>query len=143
MRGVLDGTGHGVEHFDFQADALLVVAVLRPIPDLRPLAGMPEVREGDRLGELICGAAAPADGEVVVVAQKIVSKSEGRLRRLADVEPGERARELAQRTGKDPAMVELALAESREASVAHPASRSAVLMPVSRATVAGSYRRFQ
>jgi len=79
---------------------------------LRPLAGLPEIREGDRLGELIAAASDPGDGEVVVVSQKVVSKAEGRLRRLDEVEPGERARELAERTGKDPALVELALRES-------------------------------
>jgi coenzyme F420-0:L-glutamate ligase/coenzyme F420-1:gamma-L-glutamate ligase len=49
---------------------------------------------------------------VVVVSQKAVSKVEGRVRRLAEVEPGERARELAASLDKDPAMVELVLAES-------------------------------
>jgi coenzyme F420-0:L-glutamate ligase/coenzyme F420-1:gamma-L-glutamate ligase len=48
----------------------------------------------------------------VVVSQKAVSKVEGRVRRLAEVEPGERARELAASLDKDPAMVELVLAES-------------------------------
>lgn len=81
---------------------------------------MPEVREGDQLGGLISDAAGPANGEIVVVSQKIVSKAEGRLRRLADVEPSERARELALRTDKDPAMVELALAESRGVIRAEP-----------------------
>jgi coenzyme F420-0:L-glutamate ligase / coenzyme F420-1:gamma-L-glutamate ligase len=80
---------------------------------VRPLEGLPEVHEGQNLGELIA-AGAPADGEIVVVSQKVVSKAEGRLRRLADVEPGERAKELAERTGKDPALVELILTESRE-----------------------------
>lgn len=79
-----------------------------------PVEGLPEVGEGARLGELI-GAAAPIeDGDVVVVSQKVVSKAEGRVRRLADVEPGEKARELATRLGKEPALVELILAESRE-----------------------------
>lgn len=80
---------------------------------VRPLAGMPEVSEGDRLGELIAAAGSPTDAEIVVVSQKVVSKSEGRLRRLADVTPGDHARELAEQTGKDPALVELILAESR------------------------------
>ena len=50
----------------------------------------------------------------MVLSQKVVSKAEGRLRRLADVKPGDRARELAELTGKDPRLVELILAESRE-----------------------------
>jgi len=86
----------------------------------RPLAGMPELQEGDRLGELIAQAAAPVDGEVVVVSQKVVSKVEGRLRRLADVEPGAEARELAKKTDKDPRLVELALGESRSVIRAAP-----------------------
>ncbi len=80
---------------------------------VRPIEGLPEVGEGDDLGALIASAAAPADGEIVVVSQKVVSKSEGRIRRLAGVEPGERARELAEQTGKDPALVELILGEAR------------------------------
>lgn len=80
---------------------------------LRPLTGLPEVVEGDDLGAMIASAAEPVDGEVVVVSQKVVSKAEGRLRRLAEVDPSDRARELAERTGKDPALVELVLAESR------------------------------
>lgn len=81
---------------------------------IRPLEGLPEVRDGDDLGRLLSEAANPAGDDVVVLSQKIVSKSEGRLRRLAEVEPGDRARELAERLGKDPATVELILSESRE-----------------------------
>jgi coenzyme F420-0:L-glutamate ligase/coenzyme F420-1:gamma-L-glutamate ligase len=75
--------------------------------------GLPEIRKGDRVGELIADRAVPGSGDVVVVSQKVVSKAEGRVRRLAEVEPGTRARELAERLGKDPALVELVLAESR------------------------------
>lgn len=87
---------------------------------VRPLAGMPEVRDGDDLGALVAAAASPAGGEIVVLSQKVVSKAEGRLRRLAEVESGERARELARRTDKDPALVELVLAESRSVIRAEP-----------------------
>ncbi len=79
---------------------------------IRPLTGLPELREGDELGSLIADAASPAADEVVVISQKAVSKVEGRVRLLADVEPSERARELATELDKDPAMVELVLAES-------------------------------
>lgn len=51
-------------------------------------------------------------GDVVVVTQKIISKAEGQVIRLSDVKPGERARELAAITLKDPRLVELVLAES-------------------------------
>ena len=77
-----------------------------------PVAGLPEIREGDDLGALIAGAAAPLeDGDVVVVAQKAVSKAEGRVVRLDDVEPSARARELAGRE-RDPRELEVILRES-------------------------------
>jgi coenzyme F420-0:L-glutamate ligase / coenzyme F420-1:gamma-L-glutamate ligase len=80
---------------------------------IRPLIGIAELREGDELGRLIASAVAPADDEIVVISQKAVSKVEGRLRRLADVEPSERARTMAAELDKDPALVELVLSESR------------------------------
>jgi coenzyme F420-0:L-glutamate ligase/coenzyme F420-1:gamma-L-glutamate ligase len=79
---------------------------------IRPISGLDELEEGDDLGALIVAAAAPVAGEIVVISQKAVSKTEGRVRRLADVEPGERARELAARLDKDPELVELVLSES-------------------------------
>ena len=79
---------------------------------IRPLTGIPELRERDDLGGLIAAAASPAADEIVVISQKAVSKVEGRLRRLDEIEPGERAREVAAQVDKDPALVELVLAES-------------------------------
>ena len=79
---------------------------------IRPLTGIPELREGDELGGLIAAGSTPAGDEIVVISQKAVSKVEGRLRRLADVEPGERARAVAAQVDKDPALVELVLSES-------------------------------
>jgi coenzyme F420-0:L-glutamate ligase/coenzyme F420-1:gamma-L-glutamate ligase len=79
---------------------------------IRPVLGLPELREGDDLGRLVADAAGPAANEVVVLSQKAVSKVEGRVRLLVDIEPGERARALAVKLDKDPAMVELVLAES-------------------------------
>jgi coenzyme F420-0:L-glutamate ligase/coenzyme F420-1:gamma-L-glutamate ligase len=63
--------------------------------EIRPVAGLPEIREGDDLGALIAEAATLEPGDVVVVAHKAVSKSEGRIVSLDGVEPSERARELA------------------------------------------------
>lgn len=74
---------------------------------------MPEIEEGADLGRLIAAAAAPTSDEIVVVSQKVVSKAEGRLRRLAEIEPGEEAERLALETGKDPRLVEVILGESR------------------------------
>jgi coenzyme F420-0:L-glutamate ligase/coenzyme F420-1:gamma-L-glutamate ligase len=75
---------------------------------------MPEFEPGLAIGAEIAARAELGDGDVLVVSQKIVSKAEGRVRRLAEVEPGEEARRLAAELGKDPAMVELVLGESRE-----------------------------
>ena len=56
----------------------------------------------------------PADGDVLVVAHKVVSKAEGRLRRMDEIEPGEEARALAAEHGKDPRLVQAVLDESAE-----------------------------
>lgn len=79
-----------------------------------PVEGMPEVREGDAVGELIAARTELQDGDVVVISQKVVSKAEGMVRRLFEVEPSERARELADELGKEAELVELVLSESRE-----------------------------
>jgi coenzyme F420-0:L-glutamate ligase/coenzyme F420-1:gamma-L-glutamate ligase len=80
---------------------------------IRPVVGLPEPREGDDLGRLIAEAGSPADDEIVVISQKAVSKAEGRVRELSAVVPGARARELAERLDKDPALVQLVLEESQ------------------------------
>jgi coenzyme F420-0:L-glutamate ligase/coenzyme F420-1:gamma-L-glutamate ligase len=79
-----------------------------------PVTGLPEVTEGMAVGELIAGGAELAAGDVVVVSQKVVSKAEGRVRRLSSVLPGGEARRLAAVLGKEPALVELILEESNE-----------------------------
>ncbi|MFL5872791.1 MAG: coenzyme F420-0:L-glutamate ligase [Solirubrobacterales bacterium] len=79
-----------------------------------PVEGMPEVSEGHRVGELIAARVELQDGDVVVISQKVVSKAEGMVRRLAEVEPSERARELADALDKEAAIVELVLSESKE-----------------------------
>lgn len=80
--------------------------------------GMPLVQAGDDLaGLIIAGLAsageAPRDDDVIVIAQKVVSKAEGRIVELASVTPSARARELAIVLAKDPRLVELILSESR------------------------------
>lgn len=79
-----------------------------------PVEGVPEISEGAPLGVMIATACEPGDDDVVVISQKIVSKAEGRVRDLAAVEPSARAEELAAELGKNPRLVELILAESRE-----------------------------
>lgn len=83
------------------------------------LPGVPLIKPGDSLFEVVCASLEDADeclqsGDVLVIAQKIVSKSEGRLQRLSDVQVSERARELAALVNKDPRLVELILRESNE-----------------------------
>jgi len=79
-----------------------------------PVEGMPEVREGDRVGALIAERAELETGDVVVISQKVVSKAEGRIVRLDSVTPSEKTRYLAKQLGKQPELVELVLSESRE-----------------------------
>lgn len=82
-----------------------------------PLGGIPEVRKGDDLAELVLeslkkSGTALLDLDVLVVKQKVVSKSEGRVVALEDIVPGTKARALARSQGKDPKLVELVLRES-------------------------------
>jgi coenzyme F420-0:L-glutamate ligase/coenzyme F420-1:gamma-L-glutamate ligase len=83
-----------------------------------PVRGLPEVAAGDDVGALIAGAAELEDGDVVVVAQKVVSKAEGRVVRLADVEPSPRALELA--ADEDPRPVEVVLRETERVVRSRP-----------------------
>jgi len=77
-----------------------------------PVTGIPELCDGDDLAALICERVELEDGDVVVIAQKAVSKVEGRVVRLDDVEPSDRAREIAGEEG-DPRRIEWILRESR------------------------------
>ncbi|HEY6731622.1 MAG TPA: coenzyme F420-0:L-glutamate ligase [Solirubrobacterales bacterium] len=79
-----------------------------------PVEGMPEVREGDAVGALIAERFGLQAGDIVVISQKVVSKAEGMVRRLAEVEPSEKAQGLAKELGKEVELVELILSESRE-----------------------------
>lgn len=89
-------------------------------PELRLLAipGIPEIRRGDDLVKCIEGAARRAaihfeDGDILVIAQKIVSKAEGAVVRLTSVKPSAEAITIAGRLKKDPRSIEIVLRESR------------------------------
>jgi coenzyme F420-0:L-glutamate ligase/coenzyme F420-1:gamma-L-glutamate ligase len=94
------------------------------IDELRviPLRGIPELEERDDLGALLAEAADRVEGfepdDVVVVAQKVVSKVEGRVIDLTGIEPSERARELAGE--EDPRRIEVILGEAREVVRSRP-----------------------
>jgi coenzyme F420-0:L-glutamate ligase/coenzyme F420-1:gamma-L-glutamate ligase len=76
--------------------------------------GLPEIEEGARLGELIAARAELRDRDVLVIAQKAVSKAEGRVVPLSSAIPGAEARRLAAVLGKEPNLVQLILDESKE-----------------------------
>jgi len=86
---------------------------------LTPLSAIPLIQPGDNLGLIIHQAIVQSginllDGDILVIAQKIVSKSEGRLVNLATVIPSQRAIELANATEKDSRIVELVLQDCKE-----------------------------
>lgn len=83
------------------------------------LENFPLIKPGDNLAKIIVEAAEKngvkvEDGDIVVVAQKVFSKAEGRIVRLKDVIPSEKAVEIAKKTGKSPRFVELVLRETRK-----------------------------
>src|SRR5581483_4726504 len=86
---------------------------------LTALANIPHIHPGDNLAALILHSLDETgltleEGDVLVIAQKIVSKAEGRLVRLSDVTPSPRARELANQCGKDARFCEIVLWDTRE-----------------------------
>lgn len=86
---------------------------------LTAVKGLPIIKRGDDLGELIARAASEQglrveEGDVVVVAQSAVSKAEGNVMDLRKVKPGQRAKEIAAKLGKDPRLVEVVLQQSNE-----------------------------
>jgi coenzyme F420-0:L-glutamate ligase/coenzyme F420-1:gamma-L-glutamate ligase len=82
----------------------------------RSLSGLPEIRAGDDLADLIAQSpdAELRDGQIVVVAHKVVSKAEGAVVALAEVKPSARARELAVELDKDARAVQVILDQSHE-----------------------------
>jgi coenzyme F420-0:L-glutamate ligase/coenzyme F420-1:gamma-L-glutamate ligase len=85
--------------------------------ELFAIPGLPDVVPGDDLGALLVAATQAAgetlqDSDIVVVAQKVVSKSEGRFRRLSEIVPSEEALQITARCGKDPRKVQAILDES-------------------------------
>jgi len=84
--------------------------------EIIPLAELPEVEAGADLGALLLEAAPPGGflaGDLVVVAQKVVSKAEDAVVDLGSVSPSQRAREIAESSGKDPRLVEVILQQAR------------------------------
>jgi coenzyme F420-0:L-glutamate ligase/coenzyme F420-1:gamma-L-glutamate ligase len=94
--------------------------LVNPFPasvQIVPLTGLPEVAPGDNLSQLLAEAVArhklvPAPGDVIVLAQKIVSKSEGKIVNLDTITPSEKAREWANKYNKDPRLIEIVFQEA-------------------------------
>lgn len=82
--------------------------------EIIPVEGLPEVGLAFNLGQAITERIELREGDIVAVSQKVVSKSEGRVVRLDETDPGGEAVALAGRTGKDPRLVQHVLNESRE-----------------------------
>lgn len=99
------------ELWDPRTPALQLVKRVERGFTIWPLLGIPELREGDDLAALILERATLQDGDVVVVAQKAISKIEGRVVRLVDATPSERALEIAGDEG-DPQRIEWILREA-------------------------------
>jgi coenzyme F420-0:L-glutamate ligase / coenzyme F420-1:gamma-L-glutamate ligase len=102
---------HGL--WDEDNPTLVLVKDVRRGFTVTPVEGLPELSGGDDLAALIAERAELADGDVVVVAQKAVSKVEGRVVALAGIEPSEQARELAA-DGADPRRIQVILDEATE-----------------------------
>ena len=99
--------------WDEENPALILVKDIAPGFRVEPVAGLPELHEGDDLAALIAERTELRDGDVVVVAQKAVSKIEGRIVDLAGIEPSEQARELAAEEA-DPRRIQVILNEAAE-----------------------------
>ena len=88
------------------------------IIEIIPVTGLPIIKHGDDLGLLICEAAAKQgtpiqDGDIIVVTHVVVSRAEGNVINLDEVSPSEFAKTIAEESGKDPALVEVILRESK------------------------------
>ncbi len=83
-----------------------------------PILGLPTIKKGDNLASLILQSISGEglklrDGDIVVVTQKVVSKAEGRTRRLATIRPGKRDKKIAAELNKDPRLISAILHEAR------------------------------
>lgn len=100
-------------------ETIPVIAAAPTAAKFIALAGVPLIKPGDDLAGIILAALAASgeklrDGDILILAQKIVSKAQDRFVRLSSVEPSSRAKELAREVNKDPRLVELILRKSTE-----------------------------
>ena len=119
FRIVYSKTGKRTETIGGLADGFVVNQQTAQAINLLPLEGIPLVKPGDDLPGIILKSANSSkiewfEGDILVIAQKIVSKAEGRLVNLKQIEPSKRSIELGSLTEKDPRLVELILQESKK-----------------------------
>ena len=88
--------------------------------EVHVIRGVPEIREGDDIGKILSNLFKFESGDVLALCSTVVSKAEGRIRRLEDYEPSEKALEIARRIGKDPRFVQAVLEESEEVLIEEP-----------------------
>jgi coenzyme F420-0:L-glutamate ligase/coenzyme F420-1:gamma-L-glutamate ligase len=91
---------------------------LPPRLEVIGIEGLPEIRAGDDLSKLIVWALrqhslTPRSGDILVISQKVVSKAEGRIKRLEDIVPSTPAISMARELGRDPRVIEVIFQESR------------------------------
>ncbi len=94
---------------NIEVDAIKIIAI----------ENLPLIKKGDALAKLLCNAAEKQgtpieENDVMVVTHVVVSKAEGNIVNLNEVEPSKKAKEIAQQTNKDPALVEVILRETKE-----------------------------
>jgi coenzyme F420-0:L-glutamate ligase/coenzyme F420-1:gamma-L-glutamate ligase len=81
---------------------------------------LPPIEEGDDLGKMISKRLDLMDDDILVIAHTVVSKSEGRIRRLKEINPGDLAFEIAKKKKEDPRFVQAVLDETKEILIDHP-----------------------
>ena len=82
--------------------------------------GIPTIEKGDNLGNIISELAQLEDRDIIVVASTIISKSEGRVLHMDDVEPGNDAKRIAGLNGEDPRFIQAVLDESQDILIECP-----------------------
>ena len=85
-----------------------------------PVKGLPLIKEGDDIAELIAKNIELKDGDVIAICSTIVSKAEGRVRKLSDYKPSELAKKIAKKINKPPEFVQAVLEETEEILVDEP-----------------------
>ena len=85
-----------------------------------PIYGVPEVKEGDSIAEILTSLFRFEDGDIVAICSTIVSKAEGRFRKVDKIEPSKRAVSIAKKLEKNPRIVQAVLDESDEVLIEHP-----------------------